>query len=298
LGQDVTSPIKAFDTQTNIIYKGKSTVTNGEFTFSFVVPKDIDYAFGKGKISYYSNSEFFDTYGYDTTIVVGGVNPNGLDDAIGPEISLYMNDDKFVNGGITDSNPLFMASISDENGINTTGNGIGHDITVIIDGDVANPIVLNNFYEADLDTYQSGKVSYDLSNLSVGPHKIVFKVWDVNNNSSEATLDFVVVNEEEIGISHLLNYPNPFTTNTDFYFEHNQVCNAIQAKVEIFTVSGKLVKTIYQTVNTMGFRSEGINWNGRDEFGDKLARGVYIYRLSIETEQGKKAEKIEKLVIL
>jgi hypothetical protein len=298
LGQDVTSPIRAFDTQTNIIYKGKSTVTNGEFTFSFVVPKDIDYAFGKGKISYYSNSDFFDTYGYDTTIVVGGVNPNGLDDEIGPEISLYMNDDKFVNGGITDSNPLFMASIRDENGINTTGNGIGHDITIIIDGDVSNPIVLNNFYESDLDTYQSGKVAYELANLSVGPHKIVFKVWDVNNNSSEATLDFVVVNEEEIGISHLLNYPNPFTTNTDFYFEHNQVCNAIQAKVEIFTVSGKLVKTIYETVNTMGFRSEGINWNGRDEFGDKLARGVYIYRLSIETEQGKKAEKIEKLVIL
>jgi hypothetical protein len=298
LGQDVTSPIRAFDTQTNIIYKGKSTVTNGEFTFSFVVPKDIDYAFGKGKISYYSNSDFFDTYGYDTTIVVGGVNPNGLDDEIGPEISLYMNDDKFVNGGITDSNPLFMASIRDENGINTTGNGIGHDITIIIDGDVANPIVLNNFYESDLDTYQSGKVAYELANLSVGPHKIVFKVWDVNNNSSEATLEFIVVNEEEIGISHLLNYPNPFTTNTDFYFEHNQVCNAIQAKVEIFTVSGKLVKTIYQTVNTMGFRSEGINWNGRDEFGDKLARGVYIYRLSIETEQGKKAEKIEKLVIL
>ena len=193
---------------------------------------------------------------------------------------------------------MFLAHISDENGINTTGNGIGHNITLILDGNSAEPIVLNNFYEADLDTYQSGKLTYNLSDLEEGPHQIVFKVWDVNNNSSEATLDFIVVKEEEICISHLLNYPNPFTTNTDFYFEHNQVCNSLQVKVEVFTVSGKLVKTIFETVHSSGFRSEGINWDGRDDFGDKLARGVYIYRLTIETEDGTKAEKIEKLVIL
>jgi len=199
---------------------------------------------------------------------------------------------------LTDTKPLFLANIRDENGINTTGNGIGHNITLIIDGNTASPIILNNFYEADLDTYQSGKVSYRLSELSEGPHQLTFKVWDVNNNSAEASLDFIVVNETEIGISHLLNYPNPFTTNTDFYFEHNQVCNSLDVKVEIFTVSGKLVKTILETVLTSGFRSEGINWDGRDDFGDRLARGVYVYRLSIETEQGDKAEKIEKLVIL
>ncbi len=298
LGQDITSPVLPFDTRNNIIYKGKATVKNGKFSFSFVVPKDIDYSYGKGKISYYGNSSNDHHYGYDTSIVVGGVNPNGLADDIGPEIDLFMNDDHFVNGGLTDSKPLFLAHISDENGINTTGNGIGHNITLILDGNSAEPIVLNNFYEADLDTYQSGKVTYNLSDLEEGPHQIVFKVWDVNNNSSEATLDFIVVKEEEIGISHLLNYPNPFTTNTDFYFEHNQVCNSLQVKVEVFTVSGKLVKTIFETVHSSGFRSEGINWDGRDDFGDKLARGVYIYRLTIETEDVTKAEKIEKLVIL
>lgn len=298
LGQDVTSPVRAFDTQNNIIYKGKSTVKNGRFSFSFVVPKDIDYSFGRGKISYYANSDVEHNYGFDTTIVVGGVNPDGISDEIGPEVDLFMNDESFVNGGMTNSRPLFLAHVRDENGINTTGNGIGHNITLIIDGNTADPIILNNFYEADLDTYQSGKVTYQLSDLEEGPHQITFKVWDVNNNSSESTLDFVVVGEEEIGISHLLNYPNPFTTNTDFYFEHNQVCNVLDVKIEIFTVSGKLVKTIIETVQSSGFRSEGINWNGRDEYGDKLARGVYVYRLSIETEQGEKAEKIEKLVIL
>jgi len=298
LGQEPASPVTDFDTQDNVIYKGKATVKNGEFTFTFVVPKDIDYTFGNGKISYYSNNDDFDNYGFDTSIVVGGVDPNGVEDTRGPEIELFMNDDRFVNGGLTNNRPLFLANIRDENGINTTGNGIGHNITLSIDGNTASPIILNNFYEADLDTYQSGKVSYSLSELEEGPHQITFKVWDVNNNSSEATLDFVVVNEEEIAISRLLNYPNPFTTNTDFYFEHNQVCNSMDIKVEIFTVSGKLVRSILETEHSPGFRSQGINWDGRDEFGDKLARGVYVYRLSIETDQGEKAEKIEKLVIL
>lgn len=298
LGQNSAGIVQDFKVQNNIVYKGKSTVKNGYFTYTFVVPKDINYAIGKGKLSYYSNTETNHNYGFDTTVVVGGINPDGIDDDIGPEIQLFMNDEQFVNGGLTNANPTFLANIRDENGINTTGNGIGHDVTMIIDNNTANPVILNNFYEADLDTYQSGKVSYLLSDLEEGAHQIVFKVWDVNNNSSEQTLDFIVIAEEEIGISHLLNYPNPFTTNTDFYFEHNQICNSLNVKVEIFTVSGKLVKTILETVHSAGFRSEGINWDGRDGYGDKLGRGVYVYRLSIETEQGKKAEKIEKLVIL
>lgn len=298
LGQDVLSPVLPFDTQTNVIYKGKSTVKDGKFTFSFIVPKDIDYAFGFGKLSYYSNNGDFDNYGYDSTIIVGGVNPEGLDDNVGPDIQLFMNDDNFVNGGITNDKPLFIAHIKDENGVNTTGTGIGHDVTLIIDGNTASPIILNNFYEADLDTYQSGKVNYRLSDLEEGRHEVTFKVWDVNNNSSEQTLEFNVLKEEELGISHLLNYPNPFTTNTNFYFEHNQVCNALNVKIEVFTISGKVVKTIQRTIQSSGFRSDGIQWDGRDDYGDKLARGVYIYRLTLETCDDKKAEKIEKLVIL
>ncbi|MFT5821346.1 MAG: hypothetical protein ACI8ZM_002598 [Crocinitomix sp.] len=298
LGQNSEGIVQDFTIQNNIVYKGKSTVKNGYFSYTFVVPKDIDYTIGKGKLSYYSNTNVSHNYGFDTTVVVGGINPNGIEDDLGPEIELFMNDEQFVNGGLTNANPTFLAHIQDENGINTTGNGIGHDITIIIDANSADPIVLNNFYEADLDTYQSGKVSYLLSELEEGTHQIVFKVWDVNNNSAEQTLDFIVIKEEEIGISHLLNYPNPFTTNTDFYFEHNQVCNSLNVRVEVFTVSGKLVKTIIETVHSTGFRSNGINWDGRDDYGDKIGRGVYVYRLSIETEQGKKAEKIEKLVIL
>ncbi|MCH2233630.1 MAG: type IX secretion system sortase PorU [Crocinitomicaceae bacterium] len=297
LGQDAGSP-QPFDLQNNIIYKGKSSVNNGYFQFSFIVPKDIDYNYGKGKLSHYAHDDNSNQYGWDTSFVVGGVDPNGIVDNDGPEIELFMNDESFVNGGLTNDRPIFLAHVRDENGINTTGNGIGHNITLVIDGNSAEAIILNNFYEADLDTYQSGKVSYPLSDLDPGLHTVTFKVWDVNNNSSESTLEFNVVEEEEVTISNLLNYPNPFTTSTEFFFEHNQVCSNLLVQLEIFTVSGKLVKTIQQIVNNEGFRSEGIHWDGLDEYGDKLARGVYVYRLTIETPQGLKAEKTEKLVIL
>ena len=298
LGQDSESPIIRFDDRYSQLYKGKSTVKNGKFKFSFIVPKDIDYAFGNGKFSYYAENGTSQKLGFDTSVVIGGIDPNGINDNIGPDIQLYFNDESFVDGGVTDENPIFIAKVSDENGINTTGNGIGHDISLILDGETSQPIILNNYYEADLDTYQTGKAEYQILALETGKHTATFKVWDVNNNSSEKTINFEVKPKEEMVIQQLLNYPNPFTTKTSFFFEHNQICSQLETKVEIFTVSGKLVKTIFENVNTNGFRSDGIEWDGRDDFGDKIGRGVYIYRLSISSEDGTKAEKLEKLVIL
>jgi hypothetical protein len=298
LGQDSDSPITDFDIQNNIIYKGKSTVKNGKFEFTFIVPKDINYEYGKSKVSYYAQNGVGDKLGFDTSVVIGGVDPNGLEDNIGPGINLFMNDENFANGGLTDVNPLFIANINDENGINTSGNGIGHDITAIIDENTADPIIMNNYYEADLDTYKSGKVQFQFVNLEEGRHTLKFKVWDVNNNSSEEEMEFIVRNKEEIAISHLLNYPNPFTTHTEFYFEHNQIHNITEAKIEIMTVTGKLVRTIYSNVESCAYRSEGIPWDGLDEYGDKLARGVYVYRLSIKNTEGKTDQKLEKLYIL
>ena len=154
------------------------------------------------------------------------------------------------------------------------------------------------YYTANLDSYQSGKVSYDFSGLSVGNHTLTFKVWDVNNNSSETSINFTVVEKQEISLDHVLNYPNPFTTKTQFFFEHNQVCETLESQVQIFTVSGKLVKTINQSVRTAGFRTEGIDWDGRDDFGDQIGKGVYIYKISVRNPDGEIAEKVEKLVLL
>lgn len=298
LGQTTEDSQYAFDVQNNILYKGAATVTNGDFSMTFIVPKDINYNFGYGKISFYADNDSIDNQGYDTTIVVGGIDTSAVDDNDGPQIELYLNDENFVNGGVTDESPVLVASIFDVSGINTVGNGIGHDITVVLDEDTQNPIVVNDFYTSDLDTYQSGKVNYPISNLEEGNHSVTFKVWDVHNNSSDARIDFVVANAESLTLNHVLNYPNPFSTHTEFYFEHNQHCQFLETQIQIFSVSGKLVKTINQMVRTEGYRTEGIPWDGRDDFGDVIGKGVYIYRVSVVSPDGEKVEKFEKLVIL
>ncbi|MEY3237841.1 MAG: hypothetical protein RI883_1942, partial [Bacteroidota bacterium] len=298
LGQDPDSPILPFDIQRNIVYKGKVTVVNGYFDFSFIVPKDINFNYGPGKISYYADNKITDASGQDKRFIIGGIDPIGISDVTGPEIDLFLNEETFVSGGITDETPVLIAKIFDENGINTVGNGIGHDLMAVVDKNTSNPIILNEYYTADLDTYQSGSVNYSIPTLEKGLHTLSLKVWDVNNNSSESTIEFIVQEKENIELDHVLNYPNPFTTHTDFYFEHNQACAQLEVQIQIFTVSGRLVKTINQLVHTEGFRSSGIPWDGRDDFEDQLAKGVYIYSLSVKSPDGKIAEKTEKLVLL
>jgi hypothetical protein len=298
LGNDPWSIQRPFDVRNINLFKGKASVINGEFEFTFIVPKDILFNYGNGRISYYAENGTVDANGYNEDIIVGGIYTGAQTDNTGPELTLYMNNENFVNGGLTNQNPVFFARFFDENGINTTGNGIGHDITAIIDEATDRAIILNEFYEAELDNYQRGSVRYPFNKLEDGPHTLSLKAWDVYNNSSTKTIDFVVAEDETVALTHVLNYPNPFTTSTEFFFEHNQNCNNLQVQLQIFTIAGNLVKTISQRVNMNGFRSEGIPWNGRDDYGDQLAKGVYIYRLKVVTETGESAEKLEKLVVL
>ena len=289
-----------YRSQTNLIYKGKASVKDGEFSFSFIVPKDISYDLDYGRLSYYSSEETqnIDASGWNESFIVGGISDSIIEDNIGPEIQLYMNDQQFVSGGLTDISPTFLAYVQDSSGINTVGNGIGHDITITIDGDISKKIILNEYYESDIDSYQSGKIQYPLQNLSEGHHTIEFKVWDVFNNSSESSLDFFVSESQDFVIEHLLNYPNPFTTNTGFYFEHNRPNQTLEVQIQIFTASGKLVKTLNSLQNNNGFRIGPIYWDGKDDFNDKIGRGTYIYKLRVKDENGEYVQKLEKLVIL
>lgn len=298
VANDASSNPLPFLLQKNIIYKGKSEVINGDFTFSFLVPKDISYNYGIGKISYYAHNGVNDANGYYDKIVIGGSNSNAISDNQGPSISLFMNDEKFVSGGVTNENPKVYAKVSDISGINTIGTGIGHDIVAILDENTKDAIILNDYYVSDLNTYQSGKIRYPLNELPEGNHTLTLKVWDVQNNSSSSYTDFVVANQADLALTHILNYPNPFTTKTKFFIEHNQCCVSLKVLIQIYTITGKVVKSINQTINNEGFRLDGIEWDGKDEFGDKLARGVYIYKVSVTDGSKKKADKIEKLVIL
>lgn len=287
-----------FDVWRNAIYRGKASVTNGDFTFSFIVPRDIAFDFGSGRISYYAVAGNLDGHGHFEDFVIGGALDGAELNNIAPEISVYMNDTTFVFGGLTNENPLLLARVMAVNGVNTVGTGIGHDLKAILDANTNDPIILNDFYEADLDTYQSGSIRYQLNRLSEGVHSISVKVWDVHNNSSESFTEFVVAGSAEMALDHVLNYPNPFTTRTQFMFEHNQACEALDVQVQVFTVSGKMVKTINRTIRTDGFRAEPIEWDGLDDFGDVIAKGVYVYRLKVSAPDGMTAEQFEKLVIL
>lgn len=297
IGTDISLP-DSFNLRKNILYKGKASVVNGLFTCSFIVPKDISIQYGLGRLSYYANDGKEDAHGYNESFYIGGISNNALTDNNGPEIRLYMNDENFIFGSITNASPNVYAILFDSSGINTVGNGIGHDITVQIDGKPQQLYVLNDFYESDLDSYQKGKVIFPLSNLSEGVHNVVFKAWDINNNSSESTTEFVVSSSAGLALDHVLNYPNPFTTYTQFMFEHNRPCTGMAIQVHIYTVSGKLVKTIDAYQVCEGFRNTAISWDGKDDYGDQLAKGVYVYRLIIRTAEGETAQKTEKLVLL
>ncbi|MCB9167452.1 MAG: type IX secretion system sortase PorU [Flavobacteriales bacterium] len=282
----------------NFIYRGKASVVNGQFTFTFVVPKDIAYQVGPGRISCYAESMATNACGYSDDPLVGGTATDVAQDEEGPRLSVYMNDERFVRGGVTNEDPLLLVKLFDENGINTLGSSIGHDLVAVLDNNTDQAIVLNDLYESDLDTYKSGRVRYRMNDLSEGTHTLSVKAWDVFNNSSEAGTDFVVAPSADLALDHVLNYPNPFTTHTEFYFEHNQPCVTLEVQVQVFTVSGRLVKTLNRRLDCDGFRTEPMAWDGRDDFGDKLGRGVYVYRVDVATTDGRKADKLEKLVIL
>jgi len=287
-----------FYTQNNIIYKGLASVNNGFFRFSFIIPKDISYNFGKGKISYYAHNNKEFAVGYYNKFIIGGTSKNVLADSTGPEIELYMNDKNFISGGLTDKNPAIFAVISDSSGINTVGNGIGHDITAVIDDSSKYFYILNDFYQSKLNSYTSGTIKYQLNNISSGKHILKLKVWDILNNSSEEMIEFIVEDSAQLALKRIFNYPNPFTEKTSFYIEQNHANTEMEVMVQIFTVSGKLVKTLNTTLIPNGYLIGPIDWDGTDDFGDKIGRGVYFYRVRIRTESGKTIEKFEKLVIL
>ena len=288
-----------FDSRESKLFRGKSSVTNGTFKFDFIVPKDIKVAFGKGKLSFYAFNEKEDKSGANFDVIVGGINPNATSDTVGPELSVFMNDESFIEGGNTNTSPNLIISLSDLSGINTSITSIDHDIVAIIDGDQANPIILNDYYETELNDFTKGKVVYQLRDLSVGLHTVQIKAWDTYNNSSEATLNFMVVSDSGLLLDNVLNYPNPFVNYTEFWFNHNKPNEPLEVQVQIFTVSGKIIKTINQTVQTTGNLSRNVNWNGLDDFGNKLGKGVYIYKLKVKsTISNQYSEKYEKLVIL
>ena len=292
-------PVKVQET---VIFGGAARVVNGRYDVSFVVPKDINYNLGLGKVSLYAqnNTDRVDAHG-SQYVPVGGVDRTAPRDTVPPQIRLYMDTESFVYGGLTAQNTTMLARLTDASGINTTGTGIGHDMTVTLDRDPSTLVVVNNSYVTEVDNFTAGKVDYLFKDLKAGPHTLTFKAWDTHNNSAESELEFIVANNEKLALEHVLNYPNPFANVTTFHFDHNHPGDDLDVQVQIFTVSGKLVRTLSAVVPGSESHQKSISWNGRDDYDDQLARGVYVYRLSVRVRSpnnGSVASKYEKLVIL
>ncbi|WP_018676489.1 type IX secretion system sortase PorU [Riemerella columbina] len=311
------TPILSYKEEGNPIVKSSGTAENGVFELEFYVPKDIDFSIGDGRMLLYADNKTHDVY-HSQNVKVGGINPNGIDDNEPPKIKLYMNNTNFADGGITNENPILLACLTDDTGINATGAGIGHDITVVLDGEVINTKVLNDYFtpgedngciSANLKDYQKGTVNYPFKNLKPGEHQLVLKVWDINNNSATASLNFIVrpQSEENLVVKRLLNWPNPFTNKTYIQFEHN--CpDVLDVTAQIYTITGKLVKTIHQTVSSEPFR-EGfrtgkyqIEWDGTDNYGATVGKGSYIYKVFVKSSNQSTCKgsttQIEKMILL
>lgn len=296
LANDQGKPLD-FQARNNILYKGETAVEDGKFSFQFFVPKDINYSIGEGKIIYYSNNDKVDAHGSFKGFKVGGIGTENAIDNEAPIIEVFMNDSFFISGGITDHSPELLVFMSDNFGINAIGNGIGHDLIATLDGDRVNSVVLNELYKSNFGSYNSGIIRYPYFELEEGRHEITVKIWDIHNNSSESSIEFVVTGSEEMLLENLFNYPNPFKDRTWFNIEHNRPDVPLEVKLTIYNMSGQIVRIISRDINSAGFRLDPIEWDGSSSSGSPLDGGLYLYKIELTTANGETVFSNGKMII-
>lgn len=284
-----------YELQNSRIYKGISTVTNGEFEFSFIVPRDISYAVGNGKILYYATNGEIDAHGTNSMFEIGGNSGNEIDDTTGPEIEAYLNSPSFELGDEVGVNSILYLNLSDASGINTVGTGIGHDMTAILDRNNSNVIVLNDYYLSDLNSFSSGTVVFPLSDLEVGEHSLTIKVWDIVNNSSEITIYFKVT--DDFRIEDVISYPNPVTDYARFKILHNRPDELMDATVELYDTQGRLIDMVTERLSSSGTETVPLYYDISDR--QLIIRsGACVYRVILSTLNGDTASKSGVLIIL
>lgn len=297
LANDGGSPM-TFPVDGNVLFRGKTTVTGGRFRFSFIVPLDINYSYGSGVVKYYAYDGTTDLNGSFTGITVGGFSDAVSDDSEGPQIRLFMNDTLFNDGGVTDTSPVLLALLSDRSGINATGTGIGHDIIAWLDDDISGAVVLNSLFRTDIGSHISGSLAYPLLVTGEGKHTISLRAWDNLNNPTVATLKFMVETNGTFRLSDLLAFPNPVTDGTKFTAGHNRPGTEIDITITIFSSDGRIVKVLRDNSLSDGYALPDIPWDGHDENGGRVARGLYLWRIEAVTSDGDKTSATGRFIIL
>lgn len=277
----------------NSIFRGKQEIESATYDFTFIIPKDLSYGGKTARISTYFHNSSLDGNGSLELLPVGGSSE--LNDVQGPEINVYFSgNESFISGDMVEENPELTASLSDDkSGINITEE-IGHKIMLYVDDE--DPVNITQYFQYYKGSYLAGSLNYTLQGLSTGEHTLLLKAWDNANNSSKKSIFFEIVPEDELRIEEVLNYPNPMQESTHFTFKLNKDADIV---IKIFTVSGRKVCTLSSHSGFSGFNM--IPWDGRDELGDPVANGVYLYTITAtayETDTSLKNEEIGKLIIM
>jgi len=278
----------------NTLFSGEAKVVNGTYSFSFMLPKDIKYNYGGGRIDYYANDDThnYEAQGYFENFIIGGISKNYTEETEGPKADLYLNSESFVSGDKVNETPLFIANVSDTDGINTVGSGIGHDIMLTIDQDPSKSYVLNDYFQSNPDSYSSGVVKYKLPTMVNGKHTLTFRVWDLLNNSTTKTSDFEVVKGLSPEIFTVYNYPNPVRTQTSIIVKHDRPETILNTTVEIFDITGRKIWSFSQS------NADNIAWNLQSDTGRQIKTGIYLYRVSIKTSNSDFTSKTNKMLVV
>lgn len=297
------SATRTINVRTNILFNGTASVREGKFTIAFRVSGDINYAFGLGRVNMYAldATQLIDANGFSNNFIVGGSVEDGLPiDTVGPIISLYLNDQTFRDGGLTNEEPTLLARLEDESGINLSTAGIGREITVVLDNNPASLQVVNEYYTTDEDNYKKGWVTYPMSKLTEGEHTLTFTAWDNFNNSSTATLRFRVGNPEVISLNAFSNSPNPLTNFTKFTASHNRPNQPALVELDVYDMMGRKLlnkKINYQEAPALIGGNDELVWRPADS-GGKIPQGSYIARITISAEGAKPASATLKLIVI
>ncbi|MBR0166254.1 MAG: type IX secretion system sortase PorU [Prevotella sp.] len=283
--------------RTKILYQGSDSIRDGVFRFTFAIPKDIGYADGNGLMTLFAvdNAKKTMVHGENDSFVLDGSSISE-NDSIGPSIYCYLNSKSFVNGGNVNTTPYFGADLYDDDGINAAGNSVGHDLELVIDGELAKTYNLNDHFSYDFGDYRSGSVGFTIPELTPGPHRLLFRAWDVLNNSSTSELAFNVVKGGDEGAISVLCTKNPASTSTSFVINHDRSSTEADVVLDVFDMSGRqLWKRVERNVATDGVVV--INWDLSVNGGSRLQTGVYIYRIQFNGN-GSSASYANKLIIL
>lgn len=296
LGRSAGDTLTIYD-RSKVLFSGKDSVRNGLFTFSFVVPKDNSYSYNAGRINLYASdgSGENEAQGYYSNFVIGGTDRTAVIDHAGPQMALYLNDESFVDGGTVQETPILIARISDENGLSTSGNGIGHDLMLVVDDLPSKIYNLNNFFSADVGSYQSGVVRYQLPELAAGRHKLAFRAWDVQNNSTTDTLYFVVKpglkpQVDDLQFVQLGNYGQ-------FVFTHNRPMADVSVNLSVIDLLGRVIWQTDWSMQASTNTSDLLNWKLTDINDRRIANGVYICKVVVTDANGSQNFSSKKILV-